>query len=179
MKTGNLIKRALLALALAAFLSPPALAEKATPEKAIDFQFTDVAGKSLRLSDYRGKWVLVNFWAPWCPLCWAETATLNKLNQRRDFVVIGVGLDYGPDANSVRETAKSHDFEVTIVAGGSRRDPASIYRQVGPVDFFPTSYLYDPTGEIVMFVPGQVREGKLKSFMEEWNRQHKGARPGR
>lgn len=158
------IKRALLVLAV--FLSPPAFAEK-----AIDFQFTDVTGKQLRLSDYKGKWVLVNFWAPWCPLCWAETQTLNTLNKRKDFVVIGVGLDYGPDENTVQDTAKRHDFEVTIVAGGSRRDTNSPYRQVGPVDFFPTSYIYDPAGEIVMFVPGQVREGKLKSFMEDWNRE--------
>jgi len=166
MKLGNLIKRALLGLTLAAFLSPPAFAEK-----AIDFQFTDVTGKQLRLSDYKGEWVLVNFWAPWCPLCWAETQTLNTLNKRKDFVVIGIGLDYGADENTVQETAKRHDFDVTIVAGGARRDTNSTYRQVGPVDFFPTSYLYDPTGEIVMFVPGQVREGKLKSFMEDWHRE--------
>lgn len=166
MKLGKLIKRALLSLTLAAFLSPPAFAEK-----AIDFQFTDVTGKALRLSDYKGKWVMVNFWAPWCPLCWAETQTLNTLNKRKDFVVIGIGLDYGSDESTVQEAAKRHDFDVTIIAGGARRDTNSPYRQVGPVDFFPTSYLYDPTGEIVMFVPGQVRESKLKNFMEDWNRE--------
>jgi len=71
-----------------------------------------------------------------------------------------------------------HDasMPLAVVAGGARRDSNSIYRQVGPVDFFPTSYLYDPTGEIVMFIPGQVREGKLKSFMEDWNREHGRAR---
>jgi hypothetical protein len=65
---------------------------------------------------------------------------------------------------------------VTIVAGGQRRDPDSPYRQVGPVDFFPTSYLYDPTGEIVMFIPGQVREGKILAFMEDWRRRNGGRR---
>lgn len=165
MKNGSRIKHALLLLALLALTTHSAFAEK-----AIDFQFTDVSGKSLRLSDFKGKWVLVNFWAPWCPLCWAEVATLNKLNQRRDFVVIGIGLDYGPDDNIVRDTAKRHEFDVTTIAGGARRDPNSVYRQVGPVDFFPTSYLYDPTGEIVMFIPGQVREGKLRAFMDDWQR---------
>jgi thiol-disulfide isomerase/thioredoxin len=169
MKLSGLLKPLLLVLALAA--TPPALAGK-----AVDFQFTDVTGKTLRLSDYRGKWVLVNFWAPWCPLCWAETGTLNALNKRGDFVVIGVGLDYGPDAGEVTRSAKSHDFDVTIVAGGQRRDPDSPYRQVGPVDFFPTSYLYDPTGEIVMFIPGQVREGKILAFMEDWRRRNGGRR---
>jgi thiol-disulfide isomerase/thioredoxin len=146
-------------------------------EKAVDFQFTDTKGKTLRLSDFTGKWVLVNFWAPWCPLCWAETPTLNKLNKRKDFVVIGIGLDYGPDANVVQGTADRHNIEVTaIVAGGSRRDPTSPLRQVGPVDFFPTSYLYDPTGEIVMFIPGQVREHKILGFMEDWKRKRGGKR---
>ena len=171
MKSGNWIKRALLSLALVALVSQSVFAEK-----AIDFQFTEVNGKTLHLSDYRGKWVLVNFWAPWCPLCWAETATLNTLHKRRDFVVIGVGLDYGPEESTVRATAKHHDLEVITVAGGARSDSNSVYRQVGPVDFFPTSYLYDPTGEIVMFIPGQVREDRLLAFMEGWKREHPRAR---
>jgi thiol-disulfide isomerase/thioredoxin len=174
MKLDNRIKRARLSLALVVLLAPPACAEK-----AIDFHFTDVAGKTLRLSDYRGKWVLVNFWAPWCPLCWAEVPTLNKFNQRKDFAVISIGLDYGSDETVVRDTAKSHDLDVATVAGGARRDPNSPFRQVGPVDFFPTSYLYDPSGEIVMFIPGQVRAEKLRAFMEDWYRQHGGGRPGR
>lgn len=157
----------LLALVMACALSPLARAEK-----AIDFEFVDVNGKSVKLADLRGQWVLVNFWAPWCPLCWAEVPTLVELDKRKDFTVIGIGLDYGPDAASAKKTAEKHDFDVTaIVAGGARRDPDSPFRQVGPVDFFPTSYLYDPEGEIVMFVPGQVRGNKVKTFMEEWNKK--------
>lgn len=147
-------------------------AAPAWASKAIQFEFNDIDGKPVRLEDFRGKWVLVNFWAPWCPLCWAEVPTLNKMHKRGDFVVIGVGLDYGPDANMVRTTAKKHGLEFIIVAGGSRRDASSPYRQVGPVDFFPTSYLYDPTGDIVMFVPGQVRESKLRVFIDDWTRKH-------
>jgi thiol-disulfide isomerase/thioredoxin len=163
------LKHTLLACLLSA---ATLLSATADANKAVDFQFTDIQGKTLRLSDYQGKWVLVNFWAPWCPLCWAETATLNNLNKRRDFVVIGIGLDYGPDENVVRDSVERHNFNVATVAGGARRDSNSPYRQVGPVDFFPTSYLYDPTGEIVMFIPGQVREGKLLGFMEDWHREH-------
>lgn len=140
------------------------------PTKAINFQFTDITGKSFRLSDFQGKWVLVNFWAPWCPLCWVEVPALNELNKRKDFVVIGIGLDYGPDESVVRDAAARHNLDFhAIVAGGARRNPDSPFRQVGPVDFYPTSYLYDPNGEIVMFIPGQVRLQNIHAFMESWN----------
>lgn len=137
--------------------------------KAINFQFTDINGKSVQLSDLKGKWVLVNFWAPWCPLCWVEVPALNDLNKRKDFAVIGIGLDYGPDENVVRDAAQRHDFAFyAVVAGGARRNPDSPFRQVGPVDFYPTSYLYDPDGEIVMFIPGQLKSSKVLAFMEAW-----------
>lgn len=153
-------------LTLSAF-SPPALAAK-----AINFQFTDITGKLLRLSDFQGKWVLVNFWTPGCPPCLSEFPLLNSLDKRNDLVVIGVGLDYGPDAKVLRDLSAAHDFNVTaIVAGGKRRDQDSACRQVGPVTFYPTSYLYDPSGEIVMFIPGQVKQDKLLSFMEKWKRE--------
>lgn len=137
--------------------------------KAINFQFTDINGKTLKLSDFKGKWVLVNFWAPWCPLCWVEVPTLNELNKRKDFVVIGIGLDYGPDEGVVRESSSRHNLDFhSIVAGGARRNQDSPFRQVGPVDFYPTSYIYDPNGEIVMFIPGQVRMNKVLAFMEAY-----------
>lgn len=150
-------------------LAMVALGAQAEGTKAINFQFTDIGGKSIRLSDFKGKWVLVNFWAPWCPLCWVEVPTLNELNKRKDFVVIGIGLDYGPDENVVRESASRHNLDFAhIIAGGARRNQDSPFRQVGPVDFYPTSYIYDPNGEIVMFIPGQVRMNKVLAFMDSY-----------
>ena len=158
-----------LMMGLVAFMpSAPVLADS-EPTKAINFEFVDVNGKALKLSDFKGKWVLVNFWAPWCPLCWVEVPTLNELNKRKDFVVIGVGLDYGPDESIVKDTANRHSIEFyAVVAGGARRNPDSPFRQVGPVDFYPTSYIYDPNGEIVMFIPGQVRMNKILAFMDDY-----------
>ena len=145
--------------------------------KAVSFVFNDIDGRTVRLADYQGKWVLVSFWAPWCPLCKVQIPTLNKLNQRPDFRVIGIALEYGDDESSIRNTvnlANMH-FEANV-AGGTRREPNSAFRQVGPVDFFPTSYLYDPTGEIVMFIPGQVRMAGIVSFMQGWLAEKGGSR---
>jgi thiol-disulfide isomerase/thioredoxin len=137
---------------------------------ASGFSFTDVNGKPITLAQYQGQWVLVSFWAPWCPLCWAAVPLYNELDKRSDFVVIGVGMDYGPDAGVVSDTASRHGLAYSaIVAGGSRRDPNGAFRQVGPVDFYPTSYLYDPTGKAVLFIPGQPRKERILKTVAEWD----------
>ena len=164
-----------LLLGASALMSTAGAADE--PVKAINFKFTDISGKTIQLSDFKGKWVLVNFWAPWCPLCWVEVPALNQLNKRKDFVVVGIGLDYGPDVNVVRDAATRHNLDFyAIVAGGARRNPDSPFRQVGPVDFYPTSYIYDPNGEIVMFIPGQVRLNRIIAFMDEYKKKYSSRR---
>ena len=164
----------LLLVALAWYVAGARLAQ-GDAVKAVSFVFNDIDNRTVRLADYRGKWVLVSFWAPWCPLCKIQIPTLNRLNQRTDFRVIGIALDYGDNEASVREAiGGAMRFEAQVL-GGSRRSPNSAFLQVGPVDYFPTSYLYDPTGEIVMFIPGQVRQGSLTTFMDKWHAQRRGA----
>ncbi|WP_165873509.1 redoxin domain-containing protein [Parasulfuritortus cantonensis] len=149
-----------MAVGLAVFpLVSPGLTGKTVP-----FSFRDIDDRPVRLADFRGQWLLVAFWAPWCPMCKLEMPALKQLDARPDLSVLGVGLDYdSPDA--LRETANRFDLPFRIVAGGSRRAPDSPHRQVGPVDYFPTSYLYDPSGEIVMYIPGQVNVNKVVAFM--------------
>jgi thiol-disulfide isomerase/thioredoxin len=144
------------------------LASQAHAGKAINFNFTDSNGKTQKLSDYRGKWVLVNFWAPWCPRCKMEFNELNDLDARPEFVVIGVAMDYGIDEGSVRTTMQRYNLRFPQVIGGNRRDADSPALQVGPVDYYPTSYLYAPDGEIVMFVPGVISKQKMIAFTQQY-----------
>ena len=63
--------------------------------QAIEIQLEDVFGNTIRLSDFRGKIVFLNFWASWCPTCVAEMPSMEKLHRRlkdRDFVMIAVNL---------------------------------------------------------------------------------------
>ena len=63
--------------------------------QAIEIQLEDVFGNTVRLSDFRGKIVFLNFWASWCPTCVAEMPSMEKLHRRlkdRDFVMIAVNL---------------------------------------------------------------------------------------
>jgi len=97
-----------------------------------------------------------------------EVPALNAFNQRSDSVVIGISLDYGSIA-SVRDAIAKHNLDFHAhVAGGKRRDPKSAFRQIGPVDFFPTSYLYDPHGELAMYIPGQFKQDKVLAQMKAW-----------
>jgi predicted transglutaminase-like cysteine proteinase len=163
------LPRAVQAFLLVVMASLGVLVSQGDEPKAISFVFNDIDGRQVRLADLHGKWVLVNFWAPWCPLCKIGVPVLNELNKRPDVAVVGVALDYGPDESSIRAAISQVGIHYqAIVAGGTRRDPNSPHRQVGPVDFFPTTYLYDPTGEIVMFIPGQIRAAKVLAFMAEW-----------
>jgi thiol-disulfide isomerase/thioredoxin len=148
------------------------LTPNAYAAKAIDFTLTDIQGKTFHLSDMKGKWVLINFWAPWCPRCWMEFPTLNDLDARKDFVVIGMAMDYGGDLNSVHNYINRYALRYPQVLGGDRRDPKSPAQQIGPIDFYPTSYLYDPSGQLVMFIPGLVSRDKMLAFLEQYNREN-------
>jgi cytochrome oxidase Cu insertion factor (SCO1/SenC/PrrC family) len=156
-----MIKNILLACVLSLLYTQSCIAAD-----TVNFQFVSIQGTPFKLSDYKGRWVIVNFLAPWCPMCWAETATLNKMNSRPDVVVIGITMDYGQDEMSAKAAIISHGLNFDkYVFGGNRRDQNAAFRQVGPVDFFPTSYVYDPSGNVVMFIPGQFRESSFLNFM--------------
>lgn len=99
-----------LALALVAALAVAAALEAKgaplTPARgkirAADFALKDVSGATVRLSDFRGKVTLLNFWATWCPTCRAELPDLERLGVRyraKGFEVVTVALDAAPPAN--------------------------------------------------------------------------------
>ena len=142
--------------------------QQAWAGKAINFALTDTKGKVQRLSDYKGKWVLVNFWAPWCPRCWMEFPLLNDLDARKDVVVLGVAMDYGMDEAAVHNYISRYNLRYPQFLAGNRKDADSPAHQIGPVDFYPTSYLYAPDGELVMFIPGIVSENRLTAFMDSY-----------
>ena len=66
---------------------------------ALDFQLRALDGRKIRLSEFRGKVVLVNFWTTWCPACLSEMPALIALQKKHqgNFVILGVSLDYIPD----------------------------------------------------------------------------------
>ncbi len=143
-----LVAVTLLSLALAATAQP--------------FVFKDMQGKQQRLQDYRGKWVLVNFWATWCPPCLEEVpdlVSLHEAHQKTDLVVIGVALD--SSEKSVREFVAKRHVSYPIVLGDYE-----LAAQVGEVEVLPTTYMYNPQGELVSYQQGMVTRSSVESYMK-------------
>ena len=128
---------------------------------ASEFVFKDMQGGVQRLSDYKGKWVLVNFWATWCPPCLEEIPDLVEMHNARkasDFVVIGIAMSSSMD--SVNAFAKQMEISYPIVFGDEKAAA-----QIGKVVALPTSYLYDPTGKLVSYQAGMVTRDDIEVFI--------------
>jgi peroxiredoxin len=119
------------------------------PEKdrqaAPDFTLRDASGHAVRLSDYRGKVVLLNFWATWCPPCQEEIPWFIGFQKQyggRDFAVLGVSVDkYGWEA--VKPYVKRAQVNYRVMLAGE--DVTQLY---GGVDALPTTFMIDRDGRI-------------------------------
>ena len=144
-----------------------ALALSAGAASAEAFVFKDMQGHEQRLQDYRGKWVLVNFWATWCPPCLEEIPdliSLSEAHKNKDLVIIGVALDSTKE--SVVEFVAKKKVSYPVVVGDY-----DLAAQVGEVEALPTSYLYDPAGKLVSYQQGMVSRSSVESYIKSKTRK--------
>ncbi len=131
------------------------------------FVFKDLQGHQQRLQDYRGKWVLVNFWATWCPPCLREIPDLISLyeaHKKSDVMVIGVALD--STRESVVEFVAKKKIPYPVVVGDY-----DLAAQVGEVELLPTSFLYDPSGKLVSYQEGEVSRESVEAYIKSKSRK--------
>jgi peroxiredoxin len=119
---------------------------------APDFTVTDLDGQTFKLSDLRGKRVLLNFWATWCPPCRAELPQLQAAHikyGKDDFVVLGV--DYGESKTQVSDFARNNNltFRFAMDTSGEALLAYDIHG-------IPTSFFIDRQGIIVSKQPGAI-----------------------
>ena len=131
---------------------------------AEDFKLTDLAGKQQSLSQYRGKVVLVNFWATSCVPCVAEMPKLVEAWRRyapRGFETVAVAMNYDPP-NAVAEFAQRHalPFRVALDADGA------VAAAFGHVSVTPTTYLLDRQGRIVTRYVGEPNWTDFRTRVE-------------
>lgn len=130
------------------------------------FELMDSAGKKHKLSQYKGKWVLVNYWATWCPPCLQEIPDLAALhkNKKNNLVVLGVAMDY-QDAQAVLDFARKQAIPYPIILGDDR-----VVDQIGPMKALPTSYLYNPQGKQVAYNEGLLSQEAVETYITGKNK---------
>jgi len=105
------------------------------------------------IADYRGKWVLVNFWASWCEPCRSEAPALETFQQqhaRDGFTVLGIDLDDNTDDASA--FVRRYGLTYPQLRDGDGSDRRDAYGMTG----FPESFLVDPSGKLALIRRGPV-----------------------
>jgi peroxiredoxin len=111
---------------------------------APDFELADTEGRMHRLSDYRGKTVIINFWTTWCPPCREEIPSMNrawKALQQEDVVILAINMGEDEDTIFIFTADYPADFPLLL-----DREGEVIARW--PVKGLPTTYVVAPDGRI-------------------------------
>jgi thiol-disulfide isomerase/thioredoxin len=130
---------------------------------AVDLSLPDVHGHVHRLSDYRGQWVILNFWATWCPPCLEEIPDLllfHEAYKSKGAVVIGVNFE---------ELAKSElisfideqfiDYPILLMEPNANTP-------LGKVFGLPTTFIVSPNGEVAKVHMGAVTFTDLEDYIQ-------------
>ena len=163
------VRSALLALAALALGAPPltpapesVCTPKTKPAK-LDFTLRDAAGNEMRLADYEGQVILLDFWATWCAPCRVTIPTLVDLyerNRERGFVVLGVSVDDPVE----RLTPFVRELGITypVLVGAGRYD---LQEAFGPLVGFPTSFVIGRDGKICTQHTGIATKAELERIL--------------
>lgn len=129
---------------------------------APDFTLKDLNGKDVKLSDYRGKIVILNFWAVWCKYCKIEMPDLDELNKElakgKDAVILEV------DVQESKDTVKNYFNENNITLNSLLDTDGSVTQMYG-ITGFPTTFIINRDGSVYTYIPGLTDKATLTGII--------------
>lgn len=140
-------------------------ADKKNSDLPFDFTLPDLNGKIHSLKEFKGKIVLLNFWATWCPSCKEDIAELLFIyRQYKDsgLEVVGISLDK-KGLGVVDSFVKELNIPYTILLGDE-----TVVKSYGGFKGIPTTFLLDKEGRIVKKYSGQINPETLRSDLKVW-----------
>jgi peroxiredoxin len=135
-------------------------------KQAPDFTLKDANGHTVRLSDYRGKVVLLDFWATWCGPCKIEIPWFQEFERQykdKGFAVIGVAMDE-EGWNVVKPFAQHMSINYRVVVGD---DAIGDLYANGGIDALPTTFLIDRSGRIASIHVGLSSKSDFEDDIQE------------
>jgi peroxiredoxin len=129
------------------------------------FALRNLAGHPVSLADYRGKAVLINFWATWCAPCQVEMPWFIALQQKyasQGFTVLGIDKDYPEDLSKVPGFVKKMNLNYPVLYGNSKA-----YAAYDCCDYLPTSYYVDRAGTVRIATVGLGERDTVESYIRQ------------
>ncbi len=135
-------------------------AHAAAAKLAPDFALKSLDGRTVRLSHFRGKFVLLNFWATWCAPCRVEMPWLVELDKKYELqglAIVGVSMDDAGEEERVKEFIQERSVAYTILMGNQ-----SLGDAYGGLRFLPQIFFIDREGRIVKNTYGLKKQADLE-----------------
>ena len=134
--------------------------EAAKGKPAPDFTLTDLKGNPVKLSDLRGKAVVLNFWATWCPPCKEEIPWFVQMQKQygpQGLQVVGVSMDDDGDQQAVAKFASENGVNYPVLIGKE-----AVARLYGGIEYLPTTFYIDRNGVVRERVFGQPERQEIE-----------------